>query len=72
MNDVPFKDRLFAHSKAIEELFSLLDKSFDIMNGRCPKKGIYRENWIKSGKNVSMNSSNAMFDQVNDWIYLIT
>lgn len=43
MNDVPLQDRLFAHSKAIEELFSLLDKSFDVMNGECPKKGIYRE-----------------------------
>ena len=40
LNDVPLLKRKFKNTMVIENLFELLDESFNVMNARCPKDGI--------------------------------
>ena len=47
---IPSEKRLFEKTEAMEQLFDLLNRSFDVMNARCPLKGIKREYWTRDKK----------------------
>lgn len=50
LNDVPLLKRKFKNTMVMENLFELLDESFNVMNARCPKDGINEKKWEKGEK----------------------
>ena len=35
----------FEHTETMDDIFYLLNKTFDVMNARCTKDGITKEKW---------------------------
>lgn len=50
LNNVPLLKRKFKNTMVMENLFELLDESFNVMNARCPKDGINEKKWEKGEK----------------------